>query len=128
MAVGAPGRSFDRPAEGERRFWPGRPPAPNGDLIRDGTRVDETGLHMAPEPRHHRRNTGPMLASPRCGARTRSGEPCRAPAVRGKKVCRKHGGYTRKAIARRRRERPEVREERRFTRLMFRRLMRKALR
>src|SRR6516164_2281464 len=23
MAVGAPGRSFDRPAEGERRFWPG---------------------------------------------------------------------------------------------------------
>ena len=63
----------------------GRPPASNGDLIRDGTRVDETGLHMAPEPRHHRRNTGPMLASPRCGARTRSGQPCRAPAVREKR-------------------------------------------
>ena len=29
----------------------------------------------------HRRNTGPMLSSPRCGARTRSGKPCRSPAV-----------------------------------------------
>jgi hypothetical protein len=33
-----------------------------------------------------------MLASPRCGARTRSGAPCRAPAVAGKARCRKHGG------------------------------------
>jgi hypothetical protein len=33
-----------------------------------------------------------MLASPRCGARTRSGVPCRAPAVAGKARCRKHGG------------------------------------
>ncbi len=33
-----------------------------------------------------------MLASPRCGARTRSGGSCRAPAVRGKKRCRMHGG------------------------------------
>jgi len=32
-----------------------------------------------------------MLASPRCGARTRSGAPCRAPAVAGKVRCRKHG-------------------------------------
>ena len=32
-----------------------------------------------------------MLASPRCGARTRSGAPCRAPAVAGKARCRKHG-------------------------------------
>lgn len=35
---------------------------------------------------------GPMLASPRCGARTRFGSACRAPAVRGKKRCRMHGG------------------------------------
>ena len=28
----------------------------------------------------------------RCGARTRSGEPCRSPAVRGKNRCRMHGG------------------------------------
>ena len=40
----------------------------------------------------HKRNTDPMLASPRCGARTRSGAPCRAPAVAGKKRCRMHGG------------------------------------
>jgi uncharacterized protein YjcR len=38
------------------------------------------------------RKTGAMLASPRCGARTRHGGSCRAPAVRGKKRCRMHGG------------------------------------
>jgi hypothetical protein len=40
----------------------------------------------------HIRNTGPMLASPRCGAKTRSGSACRSPAVGGKKRCRMHGG------------------------------------
>jgi len=40
----------------------------------------------------HIRNTGPMLASPRCGAKTRSGGSCGSPAVRGKKRCRMHGG------------------------------------
>jgi hypothetical protein len=40
----------------------------------------------------HIRRTGPMLASPRCGAKTRSGGACRSPAVRGKKRCRMHGG------------------------------------
>jgi glucans biosynthesis protein len=33
-----------------------------------------------------------LLTAPRCGARTRSGEPCRAPAVRGRRRCRMHGG------------------------------------
>jgi len=69
----------------------------------------------------HARNTGPMLASPRCGAKTRSGGACRSPAVHGKKRCRMHGGaqgsgarranrnarkhglFTRDAIAERRR-------------------------
>jgi hypothetical protein len=37
-------------------------------------------------------NTGPMLASRRCGAKTRDRGPCRAPAVRGKRRCRMHGG------------------------------------
>nr|WP_284270898.1 HGGxSTG domain-containing protein [Bradyrhizobium iriomotense] len=32
-----------------------------------------------------------MLASPRCGARTRCGGACRAPAVPGKSRCRMHG-------------------------------------
>jgi uncharacterized protein YjcR len=68
----------------------------------------------------HPRNTGPMLSSLRCGAKTRSGKPCRSPAVDGKKRCRMHGGapgsgaphgnknavkhglYTREAIAQRR--------------------------
>ncbi len=40
----------------------------------------------------HPRNTGPMRASRRCGARTRGGTPCRAPAVSGKARCRMHGG------------------------------------
>ena len=34
----------------------------------------------------------PMHRSPRCGAKTRSGAPCLAPAVHGKKRCRMHGG------------------------------------
>jgi hypothetical protein len=33
-----------------------------------------------------------MLASPRCGARTRKGTFCQSPAVAGKKRCRMHGG------------------------------------
>jgi glucans biosynthesis protein len=39
-----------------------------------------------------RQRIEPMLASPRCGAKTRAGTPCRAPAVRGKARCRMHGG------------------------------------
>jgi hypothetical protein len=40
----------------------------------------------------HARNTGPMVASPRCGTKTRSGGACRSPAVHGKTRCRMHGG------------------------------------
>jgi hypothetical protein len=40
----------------------------------------------------HKRNTGPMLSSPRCGAKTRGGGLCKAPAVRDKRRCRMHGG------------------------------------
>jgi hypothetical protein len=40
----------------------------------------------------HIRNTAPMLASPRCGAKTRSAGTCRSPAVHGKTRCRRHGG------------------------------------
>lgn len=40
----------------------------------------------------HPRNTGPMRQSARCGAKTRQGTPCQAPAVSGKKRCRMHGG------------------------------------
>ena len=41
---------------------------------------------------HHLRHTGAMLASPRCGAKTRTSGSCRSPAVRGKSRCRMHGG------------------------------------
>ena len=50
--------------------------------------------------RGHARNTGPMLASPRCGAKIRSGGLCRAPAVRGKKRCRMHSGAPRSGAPR----------------------------
>ena len=78
----------------------------------------------------HPRNTGPMMSSPRCGAKTRAGEPCRAPAVAGKKRCRMHGGalgsgapkgnrnalkhgaFTRQAIAERLKLRDLVRQSR----------------
>ena len=33
-----------------------------------------------------------MRTSRRCGAKARTGEACRAPAVRGKRRCRMHGG------------------------------------
>jgi hypothetical protein len=36
--------------------------------------------------------TRQLLMSPRCGAKTRSGGSCRSAAVRGKSRCRMHGG------------------------------------
>jgi uncharacterized protein YjcR len=78
----------------------------------------------------HPRNTGPMLSSLRCGARTRSGKPCKSPAVHGKKRCRMHGGapgsgaprgnknalkhglYTREALEERRQLRTLMRQSR----------------
>jgi hypothetical protein len=41
---------------------------------------------------NHAPNINPMLASRRCGAKTRAGGSCRAPAMRGKRRCRMHGG------------------------------------
>ena len=76
----------------------------------------------------HLRNTGPMMNSLRCGARTRGGKLCRAPAVHGKRRCRMHGGapgsgapagnqnafkhgrYTRQAIADRKALRELIRQ------------------
>ena len=70
----------------------------------------------------------PMHLSPRCGARTRGGEPCRSPAVRGKLRCRmhgaragapegnrnalRHGHYTAEAVAERRELRTLLRQAR----------------
>jgi hypothetical protein len=41
---------------------------------------------------NHAPNTRPMLASRRCGAKTRSGGACGSPAVHGRRRCRMHGG------------------------------------
>jgi len=80
----------------------------------------------------HSGTAGPMLASPRCGAKTRCGGSCRAPAVHGKTRCRMHGGakgsgapranrnarkhglFTRDAIAERRRIQALLGEARRL--------------
>jgi hypothetical protein len=86
--------------------------------------------------RRHARNTGPMLASRRCGARVRSGGWCRSPAVRSKKRCRMHGGapgsgapranrnarrhglFTREAIAERKQIEALLGEARKFLQAM----------
>jgi len=80
----------------------------------------------------HKHNTGPMLASVRCGARTRSGRPCKSPSVRGKSRCRMHGGapgsgaprgnknalkhgrFTREAVAERKKVGELIRETRKL--------------
>ncbi|GAA5056740.1 hypothetical protein GCM10023208_21580 [Erythrobacter westpacificensis] len=40
----------------------------------------------------HPRNLAGLRAARRCGVKTRSGEPCRAPAIAGALRCRMHGG------------------------------------
>ena len=70
----------------------------------------------------------PMHLCPRCGARTRSGRPCKAPAMRNGR-CRMHGGaslsgpahgrykhgyFTKEAIEGRRRLRELLRMAREF--------------
>jgi len=40
----------------------------------------------------HPRNTRGMHDAPRCGAKTRTGTPCQAPATKGHRRCRMHGG------------------------------------
>ena len=49
---------------------------------------------------NHIRNIGPMLVSRRCSAKTRSGSACRSPAVNGRKRCRMHGGAQRSGAPR----------------------------
>ncbi len=74
----------------------------------------------------------PMHRSPRCGARTRSGRPCRSPVVKGRTRCRMHGGragapkgnrnalkhghYTAEATAERRQLRALLRQARELVR------------
>jgi hypothetical protein len=75
-----------------------------------------------------------MLASQRCGAKTRKNGACKSPAVQGKKRCRMHGGapgsgapkenknalkhglFTKKAIEQRKHMRALLGESRKFLR------------
>jgi uncharacterized protein YjcR len=41
-----------------------------------------------------------MRTSRRCGAKARTGEACRAPAMRGKRRCRMHGGVVKSGAPR----------------------------
>src|SRR5208282_6884943 len=50
-----------------------------------------TAPPAAPDAKKPRGNPNLHLV-PRCGARTRGGCPCRAPAIHGKLRCRMHGG------------------------------------
>ena len=49
----------------------------------DDPMYQRTGLQKT-EPQH-------LREAPRCGAKTRSGQPCRSPAVHGRPRCRMHG-------------------------------------
>src|SRR6266516_4796800 len=48
---------------------------------------------MANKPKHRTTQEPlPLRQARRCGARTRSGNPCLSPVVKGKRRCRMHGG------------------------------------
>ena len=49
-------------------------------------------LDPLPPPIGKRRGNPDLGLAPRCGAHTRGGCPCRAPAIQGKLRCRMHGG------------------------------------
>ena len=46
-------------------------------------------MEISPVNAMHQAN---LASARRCGARTRSGHPCKSPAVRGRRRCRMHGG------------------------------------
>ena len=64
----------------------------------DATRADKDAGRCEPIRRdtkgrlRHGNPSGDPTTAPKCGAKTRSGAPCRGPAVRGKRRCRMHGG------------------------------------
>ena len=51
-------------------------------------------FEINPMNRHLGSHVDKMRGAPRCGARTRVGGACRAPAVTGRKRCRLHGGLS----------------------------------
>ena len=67
----------------------------NYDLVwrAEGALIQKCNSTPAQEgERHVSATTDAMRQSPRCGAKTRSGGQCLAPAVSGRRRCRMHGG------------------------------------
>ena len=62
-----------------------------GQAIVGAVTAGEGGKEKSDEQVLHHQKL-PMNRAPQCGARTRSGKPCRSPAVHGKRRCRMHGG------------------------------------
>ena len=92
---------------------------------------------MTDDPKHPAQEPQQFRDAARCGASTRSGKPCRSPAVTGRRRCRMHGGaqgsggprgarngnykhgrYTAEVIASRRWLRETIREVRALTRTL----------
>ncbi|UQV19065.1 hypothetical protein MU852_04160 [Brevundimonas albigilva] len=62
-------------------------PAGEGEGPVRQSEISNKPMHPVSEPLVMR-----LRAACRCGARTRAGTPCQAPAIRGKRRCRMHGG------------------------------------
>jgi hypothetical protein len=62
-------------------------------MVRKPTREHPMpAISAEPSPPRRPRSNVQLQRAPRCGARTRAGCPCQAPAIRGKLRCRMHGG------------------------------------
>ena len=93
-AIAAPGRYPTQSRPEERKVMAFDPNDPLAWLREKPTAFIERQISGV---RHNLRNGNPSgdpQSAPRCGARarTRANAPCRAPAVRGGKRCRMHGG------------------------------------
>ena len=62
------------------------------DTITSTSTCTKTGEPPILEAGPMRREPDSLRNAPRCHARTRSGKSCRSAAVKGKRVCRMHGG------------------------------------
>ena len=70
-------------------------PAPRGSwelLIRANEPTRGKTEEMSHDPKHLGEEPLQLRSAARCGAKTRSGRSCQAPAVAGRARCRMHGG------------------------------------
>jgi hypothetical protein len=89
---------------GQNQLFPNPHGQPHGDPVGDfasqvaaekqGWKLRGAGGErgMRDDPVHLAHEPEQLRLAARCGARTRSGGPCRSPAVTGRRRCRMHGG------------------------------------